>query len=64
MILASDVKGLSIVDWIMCFIFYHLDLKDAEEKHAIIISIIKTVSCLNKQEFPFPKKKFPFLANG
>ena len=31
------VRPLSIVDLMLCFIFYHLDLKNAEEKHAIII---------------------------
>ena len=39
------LRPLSIVDWMLCFIFYHLDLKDAEEKHVIKILIIKTVSC-------------------
>ena len=35
------LRPLSIVDWMLGFIFYHLDLKDAVEKHAIMISIIK-----------------------
>ena len=39
------LRPLSVVDWMLRFIFYHVDLKDTEEKHAIIISIIKTVSC-------------------
>ena len=48
------LRPLTIVDWMLCFIFYHLHLKDAEEKHAVIISIIKTVSCWNKQELNLP----------
>ena len=39
------LRPLSISDWILCFIFYHVDLKDPEEKHGIIISIIKTAPC-------------------
>ena len=39
------LRPLTIVDWMLGFIFYHLDLKDAEEKYAIIISIIKIVFC-------------------
>ena len=31
-------------------IFYYLELKDAEEKYAAIISTIKIVSCWNKQK--------------
>ena len=30
------LRSLSIIDWMLRFIFDHLDLKDATEKHAII----------------------------